>query len=343
MFYPLRHCLFLIALFLVVSCQNAPDSQEATVDVDVDVDVPVDVAVDVAVDVPVADDTQFEHELLQDIAETVDPTGPFRMAVITDTHFTAKPDHANNVAFQEAGELFSNMDPRIDLVVNTGDNIEDLFVFPWDLAELTEIPIVVSYRDAIDEFYALDYYISIGNHDDRFFDTFQPDQTPLNYWLETFKETESLSATYDFVDHRGFRLVFVDCTDEAFDHDSNDTCTLSSEQLDWLDATLTTDLPVLLFWHIEIVIDDGTELDHPLLAAIYPHKETVRGVFMGHSHRFRRRLWYDIPFLTTDSLKDQTEPIFHLIECDPESGTMSVVNEADIDYGSDSVAPGSAR
>ena len=299
-------------------------------------DIAIDDAVDVAIDL-------VEGDLAPDVPEVVEPTGPFRIAVITDSHFTGNPEHPNNVAFHEAGSLFSSMSPQVDLVVNTGDNVEDLLVFPWELEGLTEIPILISYRDAIDQSYSPDYYITMGNHDNRFFDTFQPDQTPLDYWVETLKDTESLPATWYFIDHRGFRLVFVDCTDEAFDHESNDTCTLSTEQLDWLDETLTTDLPVLLFWHIEIVIDEGTELDHPLLEAIYPHKERVRGVFMGHSHRFRKRLWYDIPFLTTDSLKDQTEPIYHLIECDPDAETMTVVNEADIDYGSDSVTEESAR
>ena len=337
----LRYFLFLVLLAPLFSCDDGSNPA----DVAVFADVPMDQSdgLDVALDMKpgeVAVDAQFQGESVQEIPETVEQTGPFRLAVITDTHFTAKPEHANNIAFEDAGVLLSAMTPEIDLVVNTGDNIEDLFVFPWELENLTQIPIIMEYKAAIEDFYAPNYYITIGNHDDRFFDSFQPDEAPLEYWLDAFKDTESLPATYYFVDHRGFRLVFVDCTDEAFDHDSNDTCTLSPEQLDWLDTTLTTDLPVLLFWHIEIVINEGTELDHPLLAAIYPHKDNVQGVFMGHSHRFRRRLWYDIPFLTTDSVKDQTEPVYHLLECDPDTGTMKVLNEGEIDYGSDSIPPG---
>lgn len=264
-----------------------------------------------------------------DVAE---PTGPFRIGVITDIHFTAVETHAKNIAFAQAGDLFSTMTPKVDLVVATGDNIEDFLVFPFELPNLTEIPVIRLYHDAINERYLMPYYIVPGNHDDRFFDTFMPEIDTWKYWLETFSDTESFPARHYYFDHRGFRFIVVDCTVGAFDHESNDTCLPGDEQVQWLDSLLAAPKPALLFMHMELRPDESGLESHPLFPVWETHQENLKAVFMGHTHTFHKTDWNGIQLLTTGVLENQGKQAYHLIECDPDTASISIINESEIVY-----------
>ena len=284
----------------------------------------------VGIVVDAANDAAAAIELAEDIIEA---PASFLFAVLSDTHLMVNEDEPRNAMFVEAGQLFSTMDPAPAFVVSTGDNIEDLFCLPSHTAEDAELPILTLYRSLIEAHYAMPFYAVLGNHDNRYFDTFAGNEDAWRAWIRAFEGTETLPAPYYAVDHGGFRFLMLACTDEATDHDSNDRCTIGDEQLAWLEAQLAEGLPSVLFWHHTMVPPEQLDASsHVLFHTIAAHEDTVRAVFTGHRHRFSHFVWLGIDFWETDAFKGATELPYHIVRCDPADGSALVANEAQWQY-----------
>ena len=258
--------------------------------------------------------------------------GPFRFVVVSDTHVELSNENDPNLRFIAAGQLFSGLQPMPDFVVNTGDLVQDLFCIPEVTCE-NPLEIITTYRDLVDTWYAMPMYHVIGNHDMRYFDTFVDQETPHSQWEYVFGGSPKFPSPYYSFTHNGFLFVMLNATDLAFDHESNDTPTFGDEQLLWLDNELGRGLPSLLFWHHYIHPPQSSDDPHnPVLPVIASHSDNVKGVFMGHGHTFMREYFEGIPFYETDALGRSDRPVYHLVECNPADGSISIVNEADISY-----------
>ena len=272
-----------------------------------------------------ADLAPTDHAPAQDVPAPI----PWRFAVISDTHVTASETHPDNLLFAATGDHLSGLEPAIDLVVSTGDNIDDLYMFQDMFSPDEPVPVLGVYRDLIDAHYVLPFYVSLGNHDVRFFDTWMDATGPAEAWLDAFAGTESLPAPYFAVDHRGFQLLVLNGTGGATDYASNDAGTLEVEQLDWLAARLALGTPAILFLHHELTPGSPDDDSLPLFPVLAEHAETVRAVFSGHVHHFDHAIWRGIDFWTTGELKGHGGPVYHLVECDPETGMVTVMDAVD--------------
>lgn len=105
---------------------------------------------------------------------------------------------------------------------------------------------------------------------------------------------------------------------------------MGSEQLAWLDKTLSDGVPALLFLHHppSIVLEEG---DVTLETLIAKHQDTLIAVFVGHIHVFAKAESSGVPvYITSSGFGGQD---FHHVRVDPLAGTVEILNQAGIDYG----------
>jgi hypothetical protein len=268
----------------------------------------------------------------RDDSEADLPPVPFTFAVISDTHLSTVNDSQNNRNFIAAGAHFTQLDPEVSFVVSTGDNIEDLLCIP-DFTCENPVQVLANYRELIETYYPMPFHIVLGNHDDRYFDSFLDTETPWNQWVYVFGDTDFIPAPYYSFDYSGFQFIVMNATELATNHDDNDLPTFSQAQLDWLDGLLSRGLPSVIFWHHDLFPpSENAESDIPVLQIIGNHADTVKGVFMGHGHTFKRMEWKGVWFFETESLGRNEKLYYHWVECDPSLGSLRILNELEIEY-----------
>ncbi len=254
----------------------------------------------------------------------------FRFVVVSDTHVQPVDDLRNTV-FATSGATFAAFDPAPDFVVSTGDDVDDLFTFPDNIAAGEPVPILHLYRGLIEANYPMPFHVVKGNHDNRFIDTFQGNELPDRAWAEAFAGSPFYPSPWYAFDHRGFHFVALDTTDGATDHATNDTPTILDTQAQWLESQLSTGQPTILFWHHWIPKPADGETPHPILVAIARHKDVVKAAFTGHGHVFATYEWNGVRFFETPPLYGPDVP-WHEVECDTRDGSVRIANAAQITY-----------
>jgi len=232
------------------------------------------------------------------------------------------------------------MTPPVEAIFHTGDNVEVLLTTGEDTQAYLDggppIDMLDLYRGLVQEQAPpMAYYIAMGNHDDTYLGYFTEKARPLAAWLKAFRDTPYFPAAYYSVERRGCLFVVLDSTDLATTDDTNRQPTFGQPQLDWLDAELARGLPTVVFWHhwIERPVDGTADADlNPLLPVLRSHKANVKAAFTGHGHEWRRMEWEGIRFFETSAMFENAEPAYHLAECDPVSGAVTVLNEGDLPY-----------
>ncbi len=268
--------------------------------------------------------------------ENEEDRSPFLFAVVSDTHLMLTNDSLTNQAFILFAKRFKELEPKAEFVVSTGDNIEDLLCFP-DLSCVDPLPVLTNYRQLIEDHFDVPFYAVLGNHDNRYFDQFLDTETPWASWQFVFGDTSVIPDKYYAVEYKGFLLLMLNATDLAFDHDSNDEATFGPEQLSWLEEQLQRGLPSILFWHHCMTPpSEGQEEISPIFPVIETYRENVKAVFTGHLHHFSHDQWKGVDFYQTDNLGKNEEGVtpYHLVHCDPQTGIVTIANDADIEYAS---------
>jgi hypothetical protein len=297
---------------------------EAALDVELDaaLDTVVDVSSDAATDAP---------------SEVFFPTGPARIAVVTDTHLWLDDAHGNNVNWVAAMTDLAGLANPPDRVVSTGDDIDDLFTAPFAVQEWLDgigdpVAILLHYRGLIETFAPVGFRIVLGNHDVRYFDTFEGNSLPLAAWAKAFEGSPAYPAPWYAEEVRGCRLLMLQSNELATNHADNDLPTFGAAQLAWLDQQLTSDKPVVLFWHVFIEQPAEGQTPPEVMQIIARHAGPAdRVVFTGHGHAFHRYLWQGVRFYEGGALT-MSQGNVHQVECDGQTGRISILNEADLPY-----------
>lgn len=201
------------------------------------------------------------------------------IAQITDTHVKRKGKllhHMINTAkrLRRAVALLNSMDPRPDVVLATGDLVED-----GKRKEYKRL------RKILDEL-AIPLFVIPGNHDRReafreaFADcAYLPEQGPLHYAIDDYP----------------VRLVGLDTTIEDDAGGSFDAFRLA-----WLDETLARapQKPTLIFMHhppfqtgIRVLDDLGFRGSEAFGAVVERHPQVER-IVCGHIHRSMQVRWH---------------------------------------------------
>jgi predicted phosphodiesterase len=257
---------------------------------------------------------------------------------IVDTN-VAKDYHNANGKLRNLGEVLSGR--NFDFVVHTGDHINDLYCpkiehSPADLICLNhihpdQIPyaccdtpdncygdhefvdgnhsrcpphlLLRTYPDIISgHFWMPEYYIVLGNHDDRIWQDSVVRVAGKQAWgrvfgLEKSKFYYNPPAIYSDANHKsyylvtkaGFQLFMLDST---FEHD-NDEMNFGTDQLNWLKNQLsnTNYHSAVLFWHTRIRPNEFDVEIHDILKIIATYKDKIKMVFVGHGHQFLETKW----------------------------------------------------
>ncbi len=282
--------------------------------------------------VATGDVTQPEAEADIDTVAT-----PVRFAVISDTHLAANRFAPANLRFRQVGERMAALVPPPEHVFATGDDVEDLMCSPEMLQANGGSLVLDVYRAAVDEAFGargLPFHLALGNHDVRFFDTFHPEVDTLTPWLTVMEGTGALPAPWYAFDERGVAFVVLDSRGGATSYAENDAGTLGATQLAWLDAQLARGLPSVLFWHHDTFapLDAGEGLE-PAWAVIEAHPGVAKALFVGHGHRYRKDTRSGVLLFETADLKSWLEPGYLLVEIDPATGSVTVLNDADVPWG----------
>ncbi len=273
-------------------------------------------------------DGDGEEAVEDEAAENVS----FRFAVISDTHIWPDAEHENSVYLTALAAELNALDPPPAFAVITGDCVHDLYCLPDYTCE-DPLPILTLYRDLLETAFDMPVFSVIGNHDVRYFDSFLDKPTPLNSWAIAFEGSPLYPGPYYAFDEQGFRFIVLDATDLAYDHASNDLASFGEEQLAWLDTQLSDDLPAVLFWHhwleppVTATLDDDA---NPLFAVLDAHRDSVRATFTGHKHHWDHAEWQGIDFYQTDNLSGNDALPYYLMETDPATGEVRVVNAEDV-------------
>jgi hypothetical protein len=229
-------------------------------------------------------------------------------------------------------------------------------------------PILLDYATIITENFRsfVPYYMVLGNHDDRWLeanvirgsakDEYErmfgvvngvPTLKPFRYDQIVFDSDTVKAACYEF-DYKGFHFIMLDSTADPYA--SNDGISFGGDQLRWLSETLKNNTnPAILFWHknpgtaIESVPNPSDPtFDHwkyEYLEILYPHRNKIKYIFVGHSHSFNRYTWPAnendvIQFRETTSTmcseKMYPDPVFYLVTCNPADGSAKIINEEQI-------------
>jgi hypothetical protein len=262
---------------------------------------------------------------------------PVRFAVISDTHLTANRFATPNVHLRDLGPVLAALTPRPEHVFATGDDLEDLMCSPDMLVAKGGSLLLDVYRAAVDEAFgtnALPFHLALGNHDVRFFDTFHPEIDTLTPWLTTMAGSGAFPAPWYVVEERGVAFVVLDSRGGATSYDENDAGTLGDAQLAWLGQQLDRGLPSVLFWHHDTFapLATGTGLE-PAWAVIEAHPGVVRALFVGHGHYYLKGERAGVTLVETVDLKSGVAPGYVLAEIDPVTGQVTLLNDADIPWG----------
>lgn len=255
---------------------------------------------------------------------------PFRFVVVSDTHITTSNEADNNRRFAAAGKLFSKAESGNDFVVSTGDNVDDLFCVP-DVTCQEPPKILNLYRQLIADAFTIPFYIVLGNHDDRYLDTFKDLNAPLKSWRLAFANAPYFPGPYYEIVHKGFSFVMLNSTDKAFDHASNDLPSFGEEQLAWLSRTLNQGRPTVLFWHHFLRPAETGAENQALIDLLRKHRATIKAAFAGHEHAWEKLAWEGIDFYETANLGKNSELPYYVVTCDPATGAVLATQHDDPD------------
>lgn len=297
-------------------------------------------------DVPAPDGGLEELSVVDDGGAGLDasvdaaPPATVRFAVISDSHLVPDMEDERGLRFVAAMTLFKSMSPAVELVFNTGDSVEALVSTEENTQAYLEggppVEMLESYRRLIQkQTPPMTYRFALGNHDNTYLGWFTEKARPLAAWLKAFQDTPYFPAAYYSVERRGCLFVVLDSTDLATTDDTNREPTFGRPQLEWLEGELARGLPTVVFWHhwIDRPANGTADADlNPLLPVLRVHRTNVKVAFTGHGHEWRRMEWEGIRFLETTALFQHAEPVYHLAECDPAAGTVTLLNDGDLPY-----------
>jgi 3',5'-cyclic AMP phosphodiesterase CpdA len=265
------------------------------------------------------------------------PAGPVRFAVVSDTHLTADPDDAPNRNYADAMQALAALDTPPERVFVTGDVVADLLVLEdyvqaWLGGAGEPVPVLAEMRRLADTLLPGRTRIVLGNHDNRFIDQFLGNDVPLAAWVRAFAGSDAFPAPWYAEDIRGCRFVVMWSCELATDHASNDLPSFGEAQLAWLRAQLADGLPTVVLWHHWIPRPADEDVPPALLAALADNPTgAARVAFSGHGHAWRRHEWQGTRFHQTAALRD-VPGAHHLVACDGDVGTITVLNEQGIPY-----------
>ena len=281
-----------------------------------------------------SDDTGPAAELPAGDAETKDegaadagtPPGTVRFVHISDLHVGGPPEDLSFGHIEKAFASLNEIDFEADFLVATGDLVD----FMPEGVDASVPGALHKAKELLDGL-KWPWRPVAGNHEYYKDDQLQPvdDKAARDAYIEAVL---GAPLDYSFVVN-GVRLVVM--SSMAGDRWANSAGLVGShtdEQLDWLRAELARGEPAILFMHHPPTAGELTPTGDSLCAAIEETGDRVKAVFAGHLHGFWSSQACGVPYYLVSSV-EPGRPFYFLVEYDAAADALSIVNAADIDFG----------
>jgi hypothetical protein len=254
-------------------------------------------------------------------------TGPVRFLHISDLHVYGDAVTPLTGPLQKAVDLLNALPGEVDFVAATGDYVDylDDGLQPGDPS---------TFSATIDTLKGLRWPVRTmaGNH-----------EYYRNSLLEPTKEKAArdayLSAAMgheldQVFDIRGVRFVVLNTMQGDTWASSNGlTAETSDAQLAWLRQQLAGGLPTVLLIHHPPTGESQTPTGDSLCQAIQDSPGVVKAVFAGHLHGFwKGDACGGVPYWLVANT-DASKPFYFLVEVDGVTGAVTIVNEAEVPFG----------
>ena len=273
-----------------------------------------------------ADDGAPDAFDVSEVAQEVVAPGKVRFVHISDLHVYGDAENPDTARLATAVQKLNAVAFDADFLVATGDYVDFL---PDGLA----LGAPSTFTAAIDTMKALKWPVRTmaGNH-----------EYYRNAQLETTKDKPARDAYlaaamgHDLdvaFDLRGVRFVTMNTMQgDLWEKNTGLIGSFTDAQMTWLRQQLDTDQPTVLLIHHPPTGDALTPGGDSLCAAIQSHPGTVKAVFAGHLHGFWKGDACGVPYYLVGNT-DPDKAFYFLVEVDGATGTVTVVNEADVKFG----------
>lgn len=291
------------------------------------------------------------YALISAPAPAEEGAAPFTIGVVSDAHVTLDENSDNNDLFADALKGIAAAQPPVDLIIHTGDCVDHLFL-PWSdspsdyLGENAKpIPVVEEYKRIVKENVTVPYYDVVGNHEmywNVVWNTRMKNTKPIvNMMLQAFKETGTMPAPYYVVPHNGVDLIILNSLSKATNHAGSWIGSFDDEQMDFLEKTLGSGRPAVLFFHHYLntpnfrrhasrVSGHLTPETDRIYGIIEKHADKIEGIFVGHGELFVEGDLYGVPIYMTGNPHEA--PGYHIVEISADGSKVKIVNRDDIEY-----------
>lgn len=285
------------------------------------------------------DETNTDSSNPTDTSDTTGetPEKPFVIALVADCHtLPLGPDESPNDVVGTLLASINNSEPEPTALFALGDNIEDFFMAFEDAEAGEPVPAIESFIDIFSSNLDIPWYVVLGNHDNRFIDTFLGNEVPVSRWLDYFSETNHLPAAWYSVVIKGFNFLVLFGSDGAVDHATNDTNIMLNEQVTWMRRQLDKGMPTILLYHHWLAEPTGESAElHPIHQAVLDYPDVVKATFSGHLHKFMHYTYHGTGFFQVGAAKHAgSDPSAYgwqkdclLLECDPSDKSVTISNQ----------------
>ena len=256
-----------------------------------------------------------------------------RFAVITDAHLKPDPEHANNLVMAETIEILNAIDPPVELVLLTGDLLDDLpsddpaYYEEHDDTALHQIEALLAEL-------MMPWLAALGNHDyylagGGILNDLTDDLAAREALLE---ERLDLPGLWYRHDHRGIAFYGLNTMQTHPDAGWSPEAvgSFGAEQITWLEQQLSDGMPAVLFFHHPLALDnaaaagfsaalpfevpraegdyvkyEGTEFEgwtDPIYSVLDSFADQILAIFVGHGHWFVHDELHGVPVMMTDSV-----------------------------------------
>jgi hypothetical protein len=257
---------------------------------------------------------------------TLSPPGPVVFAVTSDSHIVGNHDHGVTKRLADCTLAVSELVPMAETLFITGDLIDSLETKP-DLPHgflpifaetLAASPVVVHPVAGNHDYYSQNYPQFLLTEDPAAADEMRRQQLGIEpYYVEMIN---------------GVKFILLNSMQgELWDISLGLSGSLGAEQLMWLDEQLQEGAPAVLFLHHPPELTEEIEGQATLADIVAAHNDTVLGIFAGHLHLWSRTEIVGVPVYLTAANQDGVA--YHHVKVEPESMTLTIINEDDIDYG----------
>jgi hypothetical protein len=223
--------------------------------------------------------------------------------------------------------------PGIAFVVNTGDVVSSVYR-TYDARNPDENESRLKKAVKVFDRFSIPYYFVMGNHDykiDSDRDSDAPFKEDEILWMENiWKETTGFDPYFAYK-YMGWKFIVLNSMRGRYLQKHFD-----EKQLDWFESELGEKIPTILFFHHPL--ESGNfrlwfgfkslitpEQEARFFSLLKSHKNMIKGIFVGHGHRWVRDVLYEkISVYETDSFGDESDYPYLVIGLDNSEKEIQV-------------------